>query len=204
MRWMSGLLVGLVWLLLSPTAPGPAFAEDAPSVWLTRCHPGPLFVPGRSLGFVVLGTSVAVLQSRFGAPRSVQELTYGGHRWQRLLFGALSVLARDNMVMAATMPQVGIMPVDTDCPGTLASVPFNLPLSTAIQPYGAPSARLLQNGLQYLLYNAQGALFGAPAPGNPVQWLTIYPAGQYCSVAPVLVSLGGLASGLSGLGQCGQ
>jgi hypothetical protein len=200
MRRLSVMLVGVVLVALWPAA-APVFADDAPNTWVTRCRPGPVFVPGQSLGFVALGVAVTTVQGRYGRPRSVQALDFGGHHWQHLLFDALTVLARDNVVVAVTMPQAASLPVDTDC-GTLASVPFSLPVTVATQTYGAAPASLTVNGLRYALYNALGLLFASPPAGSAVQWLTVYPAGQYCSIAPVLVSFGRIAAGVSTMGQC--
>ncbi|HEV2359319.1 MAG TPA: hypothetical protein VGZ23_17140 [bacterium] len=165
------------------------------------CQPGPVFVPGYSLGPVNVGAPMAVVQRWFGQPRAVQRRTFQGNLWTRLVYAGLNVLARNDAVVALTLPQGAAVPVQTNC-GTLVTASYNLPVGTVLQTYGAPSSRVAINGQQYWVYNTQGMLLALPAAGNIVQGVTIYPAGQYCAMVPMYVSLFGFAINVGSAMQC--
>lgn len=165
------------------------------------CQPGPVFVPGYSLGPVNVGAPVAALERWFGQPRAVQRRTFRGNLWTRLLYAGLNVLARNETVVALTLPQGAPVPVQTNC-GTLVTTSYNLPVSTVLQTYGSPSSRVAINGQQYWVYNTRGMLLALPAAGNVVQGLTVYPAGQYCAMVPMYVSLFGFAIDVGSAMQC--
>jgi hypothetical protein len=169
--------------------PLPVFADGLPASPGNACEPGPVYVPGKSLGPVQIGMPLHAVQRQLGRPHFAENRRLQGHQWTRMRFPALDVLARDNSVVAVNLPLVRPVLVRTKC-GTLVSRPLSLPLNLVQQSYGRPSSSFELNGLQYLLYNALGLLFSWPAGTPYVQSLMVFPAGEYCGVSPVLVSFG--------------
>lgn len=183
---------------LCSSGPVPVFADDISTNPANaaaipgRCEPGPIYVPGTSLGPVAIGAPLAAVQRQLGRPRSIDNRSIQGHQWTRMHYAGLDVLGRDNSVAAVNLPQVRPVLVRTRC-GTLVSRPLSLPLNFVQQSYGPPSANFVLNGLQYWVYNTLGLLFTA-VPGAPyVQSLMVFPAGGYCGITPVWVSFGTLA-----------
>ena len=126
-----------------------------------------------------------------GRPRSIENRTLQNHQWTHMLYAGVDVLARDNAIVALNLPQLAGVSLPASC-GAPPGRPYSLPIGYVRQTYGPPSSSLVVNGLQYWLYNALGLLLTVPRYGGFVQGISVYPVGQYCNVAPVLVLFGGL------------
>ncbi len=202
MRLLMTVLVGLaLTAALWTSGPAAVLADGHDDVHSpqSRCEPGPPLVPGRSLGPVTIGTPIDQLPRWLGQPQLVENRQFQGHRWIHELFNGVDVLGRDNSVIALNLPQLSTNRIEyCNAP---AAYPYNLPLGYIQQTYGPPSSSLILNGLQYWLYNQLGLLVTAPVGANYVQGLTVYPAGQLCTVVPALVSFGRFATS-AGNTQC--
>lgn len=190
MRSIMILTVGLtLTAALWAGGPGAVFAEDK-GTGQDTCDSGPAFVPGARLGPVQIGMPLDAAQRWFGRPRLVENRTLQGHRWTHMQFTGADVFARDNSIMALNVLQTWPLPVQTRC-STVVTRPFSLPLGYVRQTYGPPVVNFALNGLQYWLYNSQGLVLAVPPGANYVQGLTVYPAGQFCTLFPVFISFGG-------------
>lgn len=201
MRILVTIVVGLamtgaLWL----GGPGPAFADDKGN-GQGNCDPAQPFVPGTSFGPVRIGMPLDAVQRWYGRPRSVERQSIQGHQWTHMLFSGLNVVARDNTVVALNLVQLAGAPLQSSCGAPLAR-PYNFSVANVQQIYGPPSSTLVLNGLQYLLYNSRGLMLTVPVGGGYVQGLTVYPAGGYCEVVPVLVHFGGFAVYAGNTVQC--
>jgi hypothetical protein len=198
---MTGILALALTAALWTSGPAAVFADghDDVNSPLSRCEPGPPLVPGQSLGPVAIGSPVDVLPRWLGQPQLVETRQFQGHRWIHEVFNGVDVLGRDNSVIALNLPQISRFRIQY-CNAPVAR-PYNLPVGYIQQTYGLPSTSLIMNGLQYWLYNQLGLLVTVPVGTNYVQGLTVYPAGQYCTVVPALVSFGGVATA-AGSTQC--
>lgn len=189
MRSLMTVIVGLaLTAALWAGGPGAAVADDVHGQGF--CDPAQPFVPGTSLGPVRIGMPIEAVQRWYGRPRALENRYVQGHQWTHMQFSGLDVLARDNAVVALNLTQVSAYPLQPNCATPLAR-PFSLPVGYVQQTYGWPSSTTTLNGLQYWLYNALGLLFTVPLGGRYVQGLTVYPAGQYCAIAPAFVTFGG-------------
>jgi hypothetical protein len=193
MRSFITVIVGLALTAALWTSRPPAvFADghDDVNSPQSKCEPGPppAFVPGRSLGPVAIGMPLDAVQHWLGRPQLVENRDFQGHRWTHMLVNGIDVLGRDNTVVALNLPRVRPIPIQW-C-DTVVARPFNLPVGYLQQTYGVPTWAGVLNGLQYWLYNHLGLLVTAPVGANYVQGLTVYPAGQYCTVVPALVNFG--------------
>lgn len=198
MRLLTTVLIGLAVTAASwAGGPVPVSAEDAHG----PCQPGPAFVPGASVGPIGIGTPLDAVQRKLGRPQSAEGRAAQGHQWTRLVYPGLTVLGMDNTVVALNVPQAAPVPVATSC-GTTVGQPLYLPVANVRQQFGPPPVVTAAGDLQYFLYNALGLLVTMPAAGPWVQGVTVYGAGQYCTVVPRLVSLGWFTVQAGSMLQC--
>ena len=177
-----------------------AFAEDLPT-GQGFCDPPGSFAPGTSLGPVRLGIPLGQISQWYGRPTLVENRRLRGHQWTHMRFNGLDVLGRDNAVVTLNVLRNWPVRIPQHCINQ-GILPFSVPVGYVQRTYGPPVVNALVSGLQYWLYNKLGLLVTVPPGDAYVQGLSVYQPGQFCDLAPVLVSFGGFALNAANALQC--